>query len=134
MENKIRVGSAVVLENDKGEVLLVKRKYEPAKGYWVLPGGRIEYGESFTATPVRELKEETGLNISVGDQIGAFEIISPEENVHRVIVFHKANLLGGTLKLADDAEDAIWIRPEKIRSTKNLSDLAPKVLERAGYL
>lgn len=134
MENKIRVGSAVVLENDKGEILLVKRKNEPAKGKWALPGGGVNFGEQYKETAKRELKEETGYDIYIGEQIGTFEINSTEENIHRVIVFHKAKLLGGTLKLADDAEDAIWIRPEKIRSTKNLSDLVPKVLERADYL
>ena len=134
MENKIRVGSAVVLENDKGEILLIKRKNEPSKGTWALPGGGINFGEHFKETAKRELKEETEYDISVGDFITASEIINPEENVHRVIIFHKAKLLSGTLNLSDDAEDAVWIKPEKINTVKNLGQLPIKILKEAGYI
>jgi len=134
MNNKIRVGSAVVLENNKGEILLVKRKYEPAKGKWVLPGGGINFGENSKETAERELKEETGFNISIGDFITVSELIKLEENIHRVIIYHKARLVDGTLKVEDDAEDAMWIKPEKIDSIENLGQLVPKVLKEAGYL
>lgn len=134
MNNKIRVGSAVVLENDKGEILLVKRKFNPAKGKWVFPGGGINFSENSKETAKRELREETGFNIDVGDFITVCELIKPEENIHRVIIYHKAKVLDGTLKLADDAEDVMWIKPEKIDSIENLGRLVPKVLKEAGYL
>jgi len=134
MNDKIRIGSAVVLENDKGEVLLVKRKYNPAKGFWVFPGGGIKFSENFKETAKRELKEETGFNISVGDFITVCELIKPEENIHRVIIYHRAKLVDGILKLADDAEDAMWIRSEEINSIENLGELVIKVLKEAGYL
>jgi len=134
MNNEIRVGSAVILENEKGEILLIKRKYNPAKGRWVLPGGGIKFGENSKETAKRELKEETGLDISIGNCIGVFELIKPEENVHRIIFYHKARVLDGTLKLSDDADDAIWIKPGKINSIEKLGELTPEVLKRGGYL
>ena len=134
MNSKIRVGSAVVLENNKGEILLVKRKYNPAKGYWVLPGGGINFGEYSKETVEREIKEETGLNIVIGDRIGVYELIKSEENVHRIIFYHKARLVDGILKLGDDAEDSRWLKPEKISSMENLGELVHKVLIDGGYL
>lgn len=134
MDNKIRVGSAVVLENKNGEILLVKRKNEPAKGKWVLPGGGIKFGEHSKETAKREIKEETDYNISVGDFITTLELINSKEGFHRVILYHKAKLLGGTLKLADDAEDIMWIEPKKIKTVENLGEWALQVLKEACYL
>ncbi|MCM3720081.1 NUDIX hydrolase [Fictibacillus phosphorivorans] len=52
-------GSVVIIENEKGEILLQHRK----DGGWGLPGGLMELGESFEETAIREVKEETGLDI-----------------------------------------------------------------------
>jgi len=134
MENKIRVGSAIVLENNKGEILLTKRKNEPAKGKWVLPGGGINFGEHSKETAKREIKEETGYNISVGDLITTLELINPKEDFHRVILYHKARLLGGKFRLSDDAEDAMWIEPKKIKTVKNLGEWVLQVLKEASCL
>jgi ADP-ribose pyrophosphatase YjhB (NUDIX family) len=134
VKNKIRVGSAVILENNKGEILLIKRKNEPAKGKWVLPGGGINFGEHSKETAKRELKEETGYDILVEDFITTLELINPKENFHRVILYHKAKLLGGTLKTSDDAEDAMWVEPKKIKSVENLGEWALQILKEARYL
>lgn len=55
--------TAAILENEKGEILLVKRKLEPKKGYWDSPGGFVDLEESVEEGMVRELKEELGLDI-----------------------------------------------------------------------
>ncbi len=55
---KVAVG-AIVLKD--GEILLVKRRFNPSSGRWALPGGHVEPGESLEEAAVRELKEETGL-------------------------------------------------------------------------
>jgi len=134
MENKIRVGSAVVLENKKGEILLIKRKNEPAKGKWVLPGGGINFGEQSKETAKREIKEETGYNISVGDFITTLELIDPKKSFHRVILYHKAKLLGGNFRLSNDAENTMWVKPKKIKTVKNLGEWAIQVLKEASCL
>ena len=53
---------SIIIVNEKEEILLVQHK-KSNRLYWVLPGGRIEYGEDFAACAVRELKEETNLDI-----------------------------------------------------------------------
>jgi len=59
----VGVGAVIV---DAGRVLLVKRKYEPLAGRWSLPGGAVEVGETLEESIVREMSEETGLDIEVG--------------------------------------------------------------------
>ncbi len=55
--------NGIILENDKDEILLVKRKYEPKKDYWDIPGGFINTNESIEQSMTREIKEELGVEI-----------------------------------------------------------------------
>ena len=54
------------------KILLVKRRTLPFKGYWALPGGRVDLGETVEQTIVREIKEETGLDIAIVRKIGEY--------------------------------------------------------------
>jgi 8-oxo-dGTP diphosphatase len=54
------------------KVLLIKRRTLPFKGYWALPGGRVDPGETVEQTIVREVKEETGLDVAVVRKIGEY--------------------------------------------------------------
>ena len=56
--------NAIIIENNKGEILLAKRKFDPKKGYLDLPGGFIETGESAEESSIREAKEELGVDIT----------------------------------------------------------------------
>ena len=60
---------AVVLD-DAGRLLLVRRRNEPGRGLWSVPGGRVEPGESLAAAVAREVREETGLAVTVGAEVG----------------------------------------------------------------
>ena len=54
------------------KILLIKRNTIPFKGYWALPGGRMDSGETFEQTIVREVKEETGLDVTIAGKIGEY--------------------------------------------------------------
>jgi len=54
------------------KILLIKRKTVPFKGYWALPGGRVDPGETVEQTIVREVKEETGLDVTVIRKVGEY--------------------------------------------------------------
>lgn len=56
--------TAVIFENKKGEILLVKRARPPKKGWWDLPGGFVEFNETFEESAIREIKEELSISIS----------------------------------------------------------------------
>lgn len=92
--------SVVVLNRD-GEILLVRHK-KGNQRYWVLPGGRLEYGETFEECAVREVKEETGLEVEMERFLYLSEAIAPDRSRHIVNIFIKARVVGGTLKLGDE--------------------------------
>ncbi|QEE28752.1 NUDIX domain-containing protein [Terriglobus albidus] len=100
---------AIVFQDDK--VLLVRRGREPLKGEWSLPGGRLELGEHLEAAVVREVKEETGLDVSVVRHAETLERIFREEErvrYHYVLVDFLCEVTGGELLCGDDAADAAW--------------------------
>lgn len=65
----------LIVENSKGEILLLKRKNEPAKGQWWFPGGRVYLGETRVEAAIRKLKEECGVHPVSMNEIGTYDVI-----------------------------------------------------------
>jgi ADP-ribose pyrophosphatase YjhB (NUDIX family) len=105
----VGVGAVVVCS---GKILLEKRKNEPGKGKWSIPGGLVELGENAEQTVIREVKEETGLDVEKPEQIDVVDSITEDENgrikYHFVIIDYFVKLKGGTLKASSDAEELEW--------------------------
>jgi ADP-ribose pyrophosphatase YjhB (NUDIX family) len=91
--------AVLVIEDNK--ILLVKHR-KSSRQYWVLPGGRLEYGETFIDCGVRELKEETGLDIRIEDFLFLSEAIAPDRSRHIVNIYLKGKVIGGTMRLGDE--------------------------------
>jgi 8-oxo-dGTP diphosphatase len=102
---------AVIVHNDK--ILLEKRRNDPGKGKWSIPGGLVELGESLEQTVVREVKEETGLDVEKPKHIDIVDNVDLDESgrirYHFVIIDYLVNLKGGLLKAASDAEELRWV-------------------------
>lgn len=92
---------------DEGRILLVKRGREPGKGLWAVPGGKVRWGEPIAQAARREVLEETGLEVDVGEVIWVGEHLSDEH--HIVLIDFVGTVVGGTLEAADDAEEARWV-------------------------
>jgi ADP-ribose pyrophosphatase YjhB (NUDIX family) len=92
---------AVVLD-PAGRLLLVRRGRAPSAGLWSVPGGRVEPGESPAQAAAREVREETGLQVRVGDLLATVEV--GEYLVHDFA----ADVVGGELRAGDDAADVRW--------------------------
>jgi ADP-ribose pyrophosphatase YjhB (NUDIX family) len=104
-----------VIKDDLGRLLLIKRGHEPGKGLWSIPGGRVEAGESDEAAVVREVREETGLAVTVGRLIGAVRRPAGAGSVLDIRDY-AASVIGGTLVPGDDADDAVWASPADLRA------------------
>jgi ADP-ribose pyrophosphatase YjhB (NUDIX family) len=102
-----------------GKVLLVRRGNEPGKGKWSLPGGRIRFGERSEEAALREMREETGLEVRLRRVVDVVDVFWRSERgellEHFVIVDFEAEVIGGELRPADDALDARWFSPEELK-------------------
>jgi len=97
---------------DGGSVLLVRRGGEPLKDEWSLPGGRLELGETIQQAIVREVREETSLDIEPLRLLGVYDLIDRDTTnairYHYVLVDWICTVAGGELKAGDDATDVCW--------------------------
>jgi mutator protein MutT len=127
----IGIGAVVV---DEGKVLIVKRKYEPLAGQWSIPGGAVELGETLEASVVREMLEETGLEIAVGPVIEVFDRITRDDEgavrYHFVLVDYLCWPVGGELKAGSDVADARFVDPSTLQEY-DLTVKATEVIMRA---
>ncbi len=120
------VGGIVV--DQAGRLLLVLRGNEPARGCWAVPGGRKEPGESDAVATAREVLEETGLHVVVGDLAGVVEREAPDGSLYRIRDFRCVPLDGvdpTAVRAADDADDARWFTPDQVRRL----DCSPGLVE-----
>jgi len=102
---------AIILEGDK--ILLEKRKNMPSKGKWSVPGGLVELGESVENAVVREVKEETGLDVYAPRLVDVVTYVSMGERgavmYHYVIIDYLVSVKGGKAKAASDADALKWV-------------------------
>ena len=111
------VGAVVV--DAAGRLLLVRRGREPGAGLWSIPGGKVEPGESRAEAVVRELAEETGLPVVVGEHVGTVERAAPGDDVfvihdYRAVVAPEVD--PDAARAGDDAAEVGWFTPEEVRT------------------
>jgi 8-oxo-dGTP diphosphatase len=101
---------ALVLRN--GKVLLVRRSIEPFRGYWDIPGGFCEADEHPTETAVREVREETGLEIELTGLLGLW--MDDYGGSATLNVYYLARPLSRRIHVGDDANGAAWFAPDAL--------------------
>ena len=104
---EVAVG-AVVIDHDR--LLLVRRGRGPAQGFWSVPGGRVQRGETLAEAVTRELREETGLDGLCGPFIGWAELLDDAEDSHIVVLDFEVTVMGDESPVAgDDAAEVRWV-------------------------
>jgi mutator protein MutT len=130
----VGVGAVIV---EAGRVLLVRRGAEPLKGHWSLPGGLVELGEGLLNAVVREVREETGLEVEPLELIELLDKIYREDNrvrYHYVIADYLCRVTGGVLRAASDADAVRWVERAEwnSHSALKLEPVTVRVIE-AGW-
>jgi len=109
----IRVGAVgAILDGDK--ILLMLRAKEPAKGFWAIPGGKIEMFETAEQCLVREVKEELDVEVRVTKFLGNIQDINKEKNIHWIMPAFLLNVVSGKIKNLEP-EKHLEIKWEKIK-------------------
>ncbi|MGH2775895.1 MAG: NUDIX hydrolase [Actinomycetota bacterium] len=115
------VGAIVVRD---GHLLMVRRAQQPALGLWSVPGGKVERSEYLADALRREVEEETGLKVDVGDLAGYFEVIGDDS--HYVIMDFRATYNGADEpRPGDDVDRARWVPLDDIA----LLECTPRFVE-----
>lgn len=112
------VGAGALVETD-GQVVLVQRGVEPKVGYWSLPSGYVEADELAEEAVVREMKEETGLDIEVDDMLGVYTF--GREPQTGVLLLYSAHTTGGKLRAGDDAQEVRLFSPNELPADEEIA-------------
>lgn len=127
--------SCHALVRDGDRILLVRRARPPLVGQWGLPGGGVELGETVEQAVVREVREETGLQVEVSRFLGYVDAIERDDaqrvRYHYVISYFEAAVRGGELRAGDDASDVRWVTAAEARQMP-LTDAVERCLTWCG--
>jgi 8-oxo-dGTP diphosphatase len=118
--------SAAIFRDDK--ILLVRRARSPAKGFYSLPGGRVEFGETLHVALHREVGEETALKIEIAGLAGWREVL-PETagGGHYLIMSFAARWVAGEPVLNDELDDFRWLAPDGLGDLEVTAGLQPVI-------
>lgn len=104
--------AAVILVQMEGSLVLVKRGVEPALGQWAFPSGFVDRGEAVEDAAVREVKEETGIEVRLTGFLGLYSSTGSPV----VLAAYSAEAVGGKLQAGHDAAEAALFHPDKLPS------------------
>ena len=120
-----------------GRVLIVRRAQPPAHGLYTLPGGGVELGETLADAAVREVREETGLEIEPLALAGYRQVIARDDagriERHFVILPFAARWIAGDVSLNEELAEAHWLAPSELsglKTTEGLADIVAAAWER----
>lgn len=97
-----------IVTDERGRLLIIQRGHDPGAGLWSIPGGRLEPGETDAQALIREMLEETNLQVKVGVLVGRVQ----RQGLGGTIIDirdYAVTVTGGTLRAGDDAADARWV-------------------------
>jgi 8-oxo-dGTP diphosphatase len=105
----------VVVLDGRGRLLVIRRGHAPSAGTWSIPGGRVEPGETLEAAAVREAREETGLDVVVGEVAGQVELPGVDSQVYDVTDFIATMADPAAVPApGDDATEVRWVTRDEL--------------------
>jgi ADP-ribose pyrophosphatase YjhB (NUDIX family) len=117
-----------LIYDDAGRILLVRRANEPARGRWSVPGGRVEPGEDGVQAVVREVAEETGLEVVAGRLVGSVLRDAPD-GAQYIVADYACHAVGGVLAAGDDATAVAWFSAADLAALPTSAGLVAALTE-----
>lgn len=130
---RIPMVAVSVALTDDGRILLVRRRFEPGKGLWSIPGGLVELGETIREAALRELEEETGLKADLNRILDVVDVIIRDDSSIKyhyvIIVFEATNPSGSIKKYSEECLEIGWFSLDEALSME-LTRTARRIIER----
>ncbi len=124
----IGVGIGAVIVNSEGKMLMAKRgpKAKNERGRWEFPGGSVEFGDTMAQTIIREMQEELGVEIELGERLPAIDHIIPDEGQHWVTSGFMARIVSGvpTIMEPEKCERIGWFTLEELEKMRGELSIA----------
>ncbi len=116
----IGVGVGAVIINERGELFLARRgpQAKNERGLWEFPGGSVEFGEKLSEALIREMREEYGIDIAIGELLDVVDHILPDEGQHWVSPSFLCIITGGTPQILEPGKCSQigWFAPQQVPS------------------
>jgi len=121
---------AAVIEGKDNTILLMREGDLPYRDCWVVPGGYLKPDETVKQAVVREVKEETGLEVIPKELLGLYDdFLSEEEPTHHIIAAYRAMVIGGRVIFTREATKYAWMNPEEVIKSDDVPDVFKRIVK-----
>ena len=103
----------VIIPNGKGEVLVIRRGHAPFQGMWCFPGGLVDPGEQVGTAAIREVKEETELDVRIARVLGIYSAMGRDPRGHYISITLIAEAVAQDPSITEEATEWQWVDPHK---------------------
>jgi len=112
-KNPAPTTNVIIFDKTGNKICLLKRNIEPHLGKLALPGGYVDYGEMIEQAAIREVKEETGLDIELSEILGVYSHPERNPSKHTISTVFIAKVIGGELTNSSEGE-AFWLDVDRV--------------------
>jgi ADP-ribose pyrophosphatase YjhB (NUDIX family) len=129
MVTRYIVGCGAAALNDDGKFLMVRQEGGYWQGKWIFPGGKLEMGETLEECARREFIEETGCDLRITGQIGAYVCYDPDTEFEKqvVLIYYQGNGITGDPRAGEGVTDIGWYDPGDIEAMAK-TGVVPKII------
>jgi len=128
---KTLVSVAAIIEGEEHKILLIWEGDLPYHKSWVVPGGYVNPDETVKQAIIREVREETGLEILPTKFVGVYEdfLSKKGEPIHHIIIAYEAMVIGGRIIITKEATEYAWMSPEEALDSPQIPDVFKRILD-----